>query len=371
MSRRFFSAGLNRISTKSHIATSQSRAERSQRKSERFEQHRLAIRQRRAARHERYLNAFKRAGSAFRLWWLMLLGVMSKVVRPIGCVQSQRHYRRSKNTVSSTRRVVIGSPIELLEAKALLAGVTSWDLVSSSDTGYSDSDNVTNAGSMTFAWAFDATGDDIDQVDFYGSTGTYSPSYVENFSWGSSANGTMNFSPTYEGYNYVYAQAWDNYRVGFSGSAWERVGSWLGQEVLYDATSPEVWAASTSDAVLNRGDDAPVSFTFNEEVYDLDLSEFVVINGTLSGNVSGIGLSRSNMTFTPSADFEGIGSVQLNAGFVRDRAGNVGSAGSTRTVSFSIDTKLPVISAGQTASILENASTFASLCLLRRPMATH
>ncbi len=83
MSRRFFSAGLNRISTKSHIATSQSRAERSQRKSERFEQHRLAIRQRRAARHERYLNAFKRAGSAFRLWWLMLLGVMAKVASPI------------------------------------------------------------------------------------------------------------------------------------------------------------------------------------------------------------------------------------------------------------------------------------------------
>ncbi len=61
MSRELFSAGLKWISIKSHIATSQSRAERSQRKSERFELHRLAVRQRRAAQHERYLNAFKRA----------------------------------------------------------------------------------------------------------------------------------------------------------------------------------------------------------------------------------------------------------------------------------------------------------------------
>jgi hypothetical protein len=83
----FVSSVLNRVNNQSKSATLLSRGERSQRKSERLEKHRLAIRQRRAAQHARYVNTFRRAGSAFRMWWLMLLGVMQNVVRPIGKLQ--------------------------------------------------------------------------------------------------------------------------------------------------------------------------------------------------------------------------------------------------------------------------------------------
>lgn len=119
MSRRFFAAGLNRLSTKSHIATSQSRAELSQRKSERFEQHRLAILQRRAAQQEHDFNAFKRADAAFRLCWLMSLGVMKDVVRLIRKIQPLAIQRAPE----SRRRSVAphaAYAVEHLESRQLL-----------------------------------------------------------------------------------------------------------------------------------------------------------------------------------------------------------------------------------------------------------
>lgn len=76
MSRRIILSLLNRSSVCTTIAGK--RGKGIQKWSERFEQHRLAVHQRQVARHQRYFNAFKRTGSAFRLWWLMLLGVMAK-----------------------------------------------------------------------------------------------------------------------------------------------------------------------------------------------------------------------------------------------------------------------------------------------------
>ncbi|MFO0999032.1 MAG: Calx-beta domain-containing protein [Planctomycetaceae bacterium] len=84
MSHRAHSYSCDSASARNSVGTEdRSRAARVQKKSERFEQRRLNIRRREMARHRRYVDAFKRAGSAFRMWWLMLLGVMTKVVRPI------------------------------------------------------------------------------------------------------------------------------------------------------------------------------------------------------------------------------------------------------------------------------------------------
>ena len=124
MSRRHFAAGLNRSSaTKSKGSQSRSRAERSQQKSERFVNRQMMIRQRSETRREKYINAFKRAGSAFRMWWLTLLGVMTKVVRPIvgkSLVQRGpvRRSNRPEKAFDGASRAV-----EFLEAKTLLTSL--------------------------------------------------------------------------------------------------------------------------------------------------------------------------------------------------------------------------------------------------------
>jgi VCBS repeat-containing protein len=124
MSRRHFAAGLNRSSaTKSKGSQSRSRAERSQQKSERFVTRQMMIRQRSETRREKYINAFKRAGSAFRMWWLTLLGVMTKVVRPIvgkSLVQRGpvRRSNRPEKAFDGASRAV-----EFLEAKTLLTSL--------------------------------------------------------------------------------------------------------------------------------------------------------------------------------------------------------------------------------------------------------
>lgn len=113
MLQHIFSSFLSCTSAYNTIA--RTRAERSQRKSERFEQHRLAIRQRRAARHERYVNVFKRAGSAFRMWWLMLLGVMTRVADP----SSREKNRRSTVRAMRSRKSTVAQA-DVLETRQLL-----------------------------------------------------------------------------------------------------------------------------------------------------------------------------------------------------------------------------------------------------------
>ncbi|APZ90438.1 Calx-beta domain-containing protein [Fuerstiella marisgermanici] len=139
MSRRNFSAGLNRTtSTKSGIGESQRRAERARQKSERFEARRGFIQQKRQEEKKRHLSAFKRAGLAFRMWWLKLAGLLVSVVRPIvGKSPVQRGPVRRSNRPEQALVGTAARSAELLEPKALLAATIS---------GSNDWDNTTLAG---------------------------------------------------------------------------------------------------------------------------------------------------------------------------------------------------------------------------------
>ena len=103
---------------------SERKAERLQDKSDRRLFQRQQTQLRRQTERNRYLNAFKRAGIAFRTWWLQLIGLLTFVVRPItGNSQPQRSVRRAKNAdyTSHLPRVMASRATELLEDRTLLA----------------------------------------------------------------------------------------------------------------------------------------------------------------------------------------------------------------------------------------------------------
>ena len=77
---------------------SERKAERLQAKSDRqlFQCQQTQLR--RQTERNRYLNAFRRTGIAFRTWWLKLIGLLTFVVRPIvGKAQPRQSVRRAKN----------------------------------------------------------------------------------------------------------------------------------------------------------------------------------------------------------------------------------------------------------------------------------
>ena len=120
MTRPSSSSKSSNTSARSSVNTAaRTRAERSQGKSERFETLRMAVHARQAAQRDRYVNAFKRAGSAFRMWWLMLVGVMSEVVRPI-VRHSATPTRRARRIHSMVTPALATAGIEGLETRLLL-----------------------------------------------------------------------------------------------------------------------------------------------------------------------------------------------------------------------------------------------------------
>jgi len=107
-------------------ACSPSRANRIRTKTLHFQQRFIARRERAARTLECRKNAFKHAGIAFRLWWLSLLGVVSKWLEPI---RGQANLRRrsggkpsfSHNMRGSAAYLNVTGGTESLEDRVLLA----------------------------------------------------------------------------------------------------------------------------------------------------------------------------------------------------------------------------------------------------------
>ena len=115
--------------------------------------------------------------------------------------------------------------------------------------------------------------------------------------------------------------------------------------ILIDTAAPSVAITSNVSAV-KAGGTANITFTFSEDpgssfAWNGTTGDVAVTGGTL-GAISGTGLTRTAV-FTPTANLaSGNASITVTALSYQDTAGNLGTAGTTP--SLSIDTRAPTVS---------------------------
>ncbi|MEH6565831.1 MAG: Ig-like domain-containing protein [Halopseudomonas sp.] len=115
-----------------------------------------------------------------------------------------------------------------------------------------------------------------------------------------------------------------------------------------------------ADTALAAGETSTVTITFNEAVSGLDVADFSVANGVISGLTSGDGGITWTATLTPTADVEDTSNlVTLDNTGVQDAAGNAG-IGMTESNNYAIDTLHPTatiavadtaLAAGETSTV--------------------
>ncbi|MBO2930644.1 autotransporter-associated beta strand repeat-containing protein, partial [Pseudomonas otitidis] len=130
--------------------------------------------------------------------------------------------------------------------------------------------------------------------------------------------------------------------------------------LVVDGVRPAATSITLSDTALRIGETATVTVTFNERVTGLDIADFSVANGSLSGLSTSDGGLTWTATFTPSANIsDATNLITLDNTGVMDQVGNIGS-GTTDSVNYAIDTQRPtativvtdtVLKAGQTTTV--------------------
>ncbi len=117
---------------------------------------------------------------------------------------------------------------------------------------------------------------------------------------------------------------------------------------------------TVADTALSIGETTTVTISFNRAVTGLDIADFSVANGSLSGLSTSDGGLTWTATFTPSANIaDATNVITLDNTGVMDQAGNIGS-GTTDSINYAIDTQRPmgtivvsdtVLKAGQTTTV--------------------
>src|SRR5262249_44060562 len=110
------------------------------------------------------------------------------------------------------------------------------------------------------------------------------------------------------------------------------------QAITVDETPPTVAVAGSLTVKADQAD--TITFTFSEPVTGFDNTSVSVTGGTL-GPITKVNGSTYPAAFTPTANFEGTGSVQVVASGWTDTAGNPGTA--SNTVLITEDTKAPTV----------------------------
>jgi gliding motility-associated-like protein len=212
-------------------------------------------------------------------------------------------------------------------------------LAAASDSGVSNSDNITNAVAPI---VFTGTAEAGSTVTLYGTDG------VTAIGTGIATGGNWSItaSTPAEGVHTVTAKATDG--------AGNVSPASTGLIVTIDTTSPTL-AITSNVPQLKTGETATITFTFSEDpsttfAWDGTTGDVVVTGGTL-GAISGSGLTRT-ATFTPTASTNGgTASITVAAATYTDIAGNNGGAGTTPALTF--DTSDP---AAPSAPVLASAS---------------
>jgi len=203
------------------------------------------------------------------------------------------------------------------------------------DTGSSASDFITKTALQGVGGKYTgvlAAGDFIEVSLDNG--GTWLLATVANDSW--SVEGTLTGSST------IIARV-SNAEGGHSAA--------VRHAYTFDNEAAAVASIILSDADFVAGETALVTITFNEAVTGLDLADFAVTGGVLSGLATTDQGKTWTATLTPTINVpDGVGQITLLAGGVADVAGNGGPASATH-VSFAYST-VP----NQPAAIVTSAS---------------
>jgi gliding motility-associated-like protein len=211
-------------------------------------------------------------------------------------------------------------------------------LASGSDSGFSNTDNVTNVTTPVFTGTAEA-GSTVTLYDTDGVT-------VIGTGIATGGNWSIPVAALTPGVHTITAKATDAANNVSPAST--------GLAVTIDTTSPTL--AITSDVPqLKIGETATITFTFSEDPgttfnWDGTTGDVVVTGGTL-GAISGSGFTRT-ATFTPTAGINaGTASITVAAATYTDVAGNNGGAGTTPALTF--DTSNP---AAPSTPVLATAS---------------
>ena len=239
------------------------------------------------------------------------------------------------------------SPITVTIDNTAPAAPTSLDMSSGSDTGTSNSDDITNTTTPIFTGTSEANSD----VTLYDTDGTTALGSA-------TASGAGTWSITSfmlsAGAHTVTAKAVDLAGNVSPASA--------GLTITIDNTAPALASSIIiSDTVLQIGDTATVAFTFTEQVSGFTTADVTVANGILSNLTTGNGGITWHATLTPNAGVTAaVNNLVLNNTGYTDLAGNAG-VGSSNSPNYVVDTYVfvnaaPSITSGGTASFAENAT---------------
>lgn len=218
------------------------------------------------------------------------------------------------------------------------------DLAAASDSGLSNSDNITNVTTPTFSGSA-ASGTSVTLYDTDG-TSVLGTTVATGGVW-SIASTTLA-----AGVHQISAKTSD--AAGNSATS-----APLTVEI---ATTQPTLAITSSASTLRAGQTATITFTFSSDPgssfsWDGTSGDVVVVGGTL-GAISGAGLTRSAI-FTPTAGVNsGSASITVAAGSYTDAVGNLGIAATTPALTY--DTLAPAAAAAPVLSAASDTGISAS-----------
>jgi len=218
----------------------------------------------------------------------------------------------------------------IIDTQAPAAPTLAPRLAAASDSGVSNTDNITTVTTPTFTGTADAN----HTVTLYDTDGT---TVLGTTTADGSGNWSVTSSTLAPGVHTITTKVTDaagNVSVSSPGSS-----------ITIDTTAPTL-AITSNVSVLKIGGTATITFTFSKDpgttfTWNGTVGDITVSGGTLSA-VSGTGLTRT-ATFTPTAGVNnGTASITVAAASYTDGAGNNGGAGTSPSLSF--DTQAPVAS---------------------------
>jgi large repetitive protein len=146
--------------------------------------------------------------------------------------------------------------------------------------------------------------------------------------------------------------------ASYSDAAGNTGSAGASSSITIDTLAPSV-AITSNVATLKVGETATITFTFSEDpgtsfAWNGTAGDLTVSGGTL-GAISGTGLTRTG-TFTPTANLSsGSASITVKSATYADAAGNIGSAGSSPSIT--IDTVAPTVTITSNVSALKVGET--------------
>jgi len=221
------------------------------------------------------------------------------------------------------------------------------DLSPASDTGTSNTDNLTADSTPTLTGTAEA-----------GSTVTIRVGGAVLGTTVADGSGAWSFTPAAVG-NGVHS---------FTATATDQAGN-VGTSssillVTVDTAAPTATIV-VADTALKAGETSSVTINFSEAVTGLGAEDFTVANAVLGGLASSNGGITWTATLTPTADLEDAtnGITLANAGFT-DLAGNAGT-GTTTSNTYAIDTEAPAAPTGLDLAAADDSGTSNSDDLTR------